>query len=261
MTLIPGPPQVYTADSSAPVASPYWLGMGGAWVHLEGVTPGVSRTKDRPRSSLVTVDGARWAQQAPRGPRSWELSWRFESPAATAAVSVAAEAHGDVWLHDEAAAAANMLSPRDCHGAGEMLLCSGVPLGALPVGSVVTARVRGGVPTYLAAWSSLPAASALLSVTYPGGVATLAADPEAPGAQRAALGFIASEDGPVSIEVVGTPVSGLQMTEGALPSVWLAGERTPCRVEVHDPEQTALMVRGAARTVTADYSVTVEEVG
>lgn len=70
--------------------SPYWLRLYGKWVHLEGVRPENEITQDRAFSELVTVDGYRYVQRAPRGPRTWSLGYEYATAAATAALESAA---------------------------------------------------------------------------------------------------------------------------------------------------------------------------
>lgn len=70
--------------------SPFWLRLYGKWIHLEGVRPAVPVAPGRAFSELVTVDGYRYVQQAPRGPRTWTLDYEYGTAAATAALESAA---------------------------------------------------------------------------------------------------------------------------------------------------------------------------
>lgn len=251
--------------------SPYSLRINGVWVNLEGVVPGSSRTTTRPRSELVTVDGYQWAQQAPRGPREWSLSLTYAPAAVVAALALAAEAPGEVWLHDDAAARANMLHPADCYGtdpAEPVLDCGGVPLRALTVGVEVAAPVRGGTVTRLSCWTDADPGEDLVDVTFPGDgdpdEVTLSA-PAGFGPRRAEVAFSAVSDGTVTVTpLAGVAVTGLALTEGPGTDRWLAGERTPCRVAVldHDRVLNLLPTRnGDPLASRSDYAVTVREVG
>lgn len=241
--------------------SPYSLRINGEWVVLGGVVPGSARTIERPRSELVTVDGLRYAQQAPRGAREWSLSLVYAGPAAIAALALAAEAPGAVWLHDDAAARANMLHSPDCYGhdtAAAVLDCGGVPLRALDVGVDVFGTVRGGVTTRLSCWTTEDEDVPIVDLTYPGGSVTVLA-PAGVGSRRAEAVFVASADGSVRSTPMAV-VSGLQVTEGPGSVMWLAGERSPCPVMVLDPDRV-LNLLPSGKPMRSDYSVTLREVG
>lgn len=114
--------------------SPFWLNLGGQWVHLEGVSPGWSRSPSRPSSEFTSVGGHRHIQVARRVSREWSLNFQYATPEALAALQMAAEEPGPVLLYDETAAAANMLDPRDAAGVRQELPwldCDGVPLRSL----------------------------------------------------------------------------------------------------------------------------------
>lgn len=74
-------------------ASPFWLRLYGRWVHLNGIMPVVDVTSQRQFSDLMTVDGYRYVQAAPRGPRTWKMDYRWGTAAATAALESAAYAN------------------------------------------------------------------------------------------------------------------------------------------------------------------------
>lgn len=70
--------------------SPYWLRLYGKWIHLEGIQPVNDVAPNRAYSELVTVDGYRYMQRAPRGPRTWTLPYELGTATATAALESAA---------------------------------------------------------------------------------------------------------------------------------------------------------------------------
>lgn len=248
-------------DELLATRSPFSLRINGTWVRLEGVTPGAGRTVERARSEFETVDGHRYAQQAPRGNREWSLDWRYASPAAVAAVAVAAEAPGDVWLHDASAAAANMLDLRDCYGhapAAPLVNCSGIPLRMIQAATTITTPVRGGVAYSIGGWSTRAVGVQLATCIFPGGSTFLnSAGPTA----RAWSFFTPAIDGDLQVVLSGSgwAATGLQLVEGALPPTWLAGERAVCKVAVADPGRTLQLVRGGRGL--SDYSMTLREVG
>lgn len=115
--------------------SPFWLELNGEWVHLQGVAPTYPITRERPRSEFISLGGYRYAQQARRAVKSWELSYEYASPEALAALEVAAQFGGVVRLWDEAAAAANAVCPEDVQGSAgtEVLMAGDIPLRAYPM--------------------------------------------------------------------------------------------------------------------------------
>lgn len=70
--------------------SPFWMRLYGRWTHLEGIRPEVAVAQGRTSSELLTVDGYRYVQQAPRGPRTWTFDYEYGTAAATAALESAA---------------------------------------------------------------------------------------------------------------------------------------------------------------------------
>ena len=253
----PGPAQV--SDAAIQTGSPFWLWINDVWVHLEGVAPEVSVAAERPGSEFMSVDGHRSVFVAPNAPRSWELNYQWATPAAVAALRLAAEVPGEVWLLDSMAAATNMLSARDCYGhdsTAAVLDCGGTPLRALPEGDVASALVRGGVPTTLAAWSSEAEATVLATI----GTESLVA-PAGSGDRQATVTFTVVADEVLTVDVEsGVEVSGLMLTEGTPAPFWLGGERTPCKVAVGDPSQTARRTRPGGLALS-EYGVTLREVG
>lgn len=240
--------------------SPFSLRLNGVWLPLEGVTPGVGTSTARPTSDLVTVDGVRFVQRARRGPREWSLDFTYAPAAAVTALRVACEVD-DVWFSDASAASANMLTPRDCHGTdatADVLDCGSIPLRVLPVGHGASVEVRSGVLYRLGYFTASAAGVDVGDVAFPGGTVALdASSGTAP--PRRDVSFTPTSNGTATVTVSSNDVSGLQVTEGALPAAWVPGERVPCRVAVVDPERTLNMLHGGA--YRSDFSVTVREVG
>jgi hypothetical protein len=98
-------------------ASPFWLRLYGRWVHLNGIMPVVDVTPQRAFNDLITVDGYRYVQAAPRGPRTWQMDYRWGTAAATAALESAAYANNfsdpltRTLLMDRNDARVNMVDP------------------------------------------------------------------------------------------------------------------------------------------------------
>lgn len=240
--------------------SPFRLRLNDAWLPLEGVTPGVQTATARPSSELVTVDGRRFVQRAPRGPREWTLDFTYAPAAAVTALRVACEVD-EVWLSDSASASANLFDPRDTHGTdleAAVIDCGGVPLRVLPDEHVATVAVRGGVQLRLGYYTSSGAGVEVGSAVFPGGSVDLDASAGSAPPRRDVT-FTPASDGDLVLTLSTATVTGLQLTEGALPSAWVPGERMPCKVSVVDPERTMTMLHGGAWR--SDFSVTVREVG
>jgi hypothetical protein len=256
-----------------PTASPYWLLINGAWVHLEGVTPGVEIARNRATSELITVDGYRYWQQAPRGPRDWTLNYQWATPVAAAVLEAAAEQGGELWLLDQTKSIGNMLPPDACFGydpAAAVIDCGGVPLRALDLTSahVVATKVRAGVTYYVHAWSASGSAATLGTVAYPGGSAALTTADRFPAEYEAdfpleevLVSFTPTADGDATITLTagGPATSGLMLTEGLEPDRFVHGSGSPCKVAVADPSQTVNRA-WPDRLPWSDYAVVVKEV-
>lgn len=254
--------------------SPYWLRLNGTWVHLDGVKPSVEMTPNRATSDFTSVDGVRWTQQAPKGPRDWSLSYEYATPDAVAALSVAAEIATDVWLLDSTLAQANMLAPLDCFGtdtAAGVVDCGGIPLRALDLTTTksVTVLVRAGITYYVRLWGG-PDETGIGSVAYPGGSQDLVPTVEWPNiwpddwpsATGLVAPFVPTSDGEATITLAaGTAgASGLMLTQDIAPETFLSGARTPCQVSVGDPGRTVNMAWPTSYA-WSDYTVSVREVG
>lgn len=256
---IPGPsPTVDLSVDPIPTGSPFYLGLHGAWYQLEGVTPGVGVTTERPRSSVTSIDGRRFEQRARLARRSWEVALPYASAANLAALRVAADSDDDVWLLSEPVASGNMLGNRDCFGTGAVVDCAGLSLPAVTSTPVQIPMLRGGVPVTLSAWTTAAEGEVL------GGVAGYTSSnlyaPAGVGARRASVTFTPTADVPAAtLHVTPDVVAGLMLTEGDPAEVFIPGESMPCKVVVDDPGDVLSMLhRGTWRH---EYSVVLREVG
>ena len=253
--------------------SPFWLKINGAWVHLDGVKPGIDLTPNRASSDFTSVDGVRWVQQAPKGPRDWSLSYEYATPDAVAALAVAADIADDVWLLDTTLAQANMLAPADCFGSDPTALvlnCGGIPLRALDLstGKTVTVPVRAGVTYYARLWGGGEGAS-VGSVSYPGGSVALTSSalypdtwPDSWPQPEVAAPFTPTADGDATISLsAGTAtLSGLMLSQDILPETFMPGTSSPCQVSVGDASRTVNFA-WPDQYSWADYTISVREVG
>lgn len=239
--------------------SPYWLRLYGKWIHLEGISPENDVTSQRQFNELLTVDGYRYVQTAPRGPRTWTLSYEYGTASAVAALEAAAytvplSATDDpamrTLLLDTNAAEANMLPP-EMPTQGTVL--DGYPVinaGGVwqPAYDVVSygVPIRIGVTYTVAVWTAATGGSTVLQVTVDGAITNY---------QAAGGGTV---DNPELVTVVITPAtdqdvrvaatsgpgptastSGLMVFEGDCPPThYRRGQRTPCQVSVQDPALT-----------------------
>lgn len=241
--------------------SPYWLRLYGHWIHLQGIMPVNDVEPQRAFSELVTVDGYRYEQRAPRGPRSWELPYRFGTAAATAALESAAY---DVALNDAASgltlfldtnqAKVNMLQPdipaeftstvRPILNAGGVWQPSYV--GGFDV-FTETVPVRAGVTYTLSIWTTAPNGNAVIilndGVNPPIlGAATGTGTPAAP--ELVTITYTPVSDTEVTINGFASGdntrgSAGLMFFEGDCePEHFRRGRRMPCEVSVHDPKIT-----------------------
>lgn len=260
-----------TAPNVLDTASPYWLRLYGTWVHLQGIMPVVEQVPGRGFSELVTVDGYRYEQRAPRGARSWSYDYRYGTAAATAALESAAydmnfddPAMRTLFL-DTNAAKANMVPPdllrrwrNPAVSSGPLVLNVGEPDGlAMPLPTydgdgVVGTRtaavpVRGGVTYTATVWTLLGSGQVALSVS---GAAvgsangTDGATEESPA--QATVTFTPAADGVANVAVTVGFTAGLMVYEGDCPPTsYRAGQRMPCSISVHDPSRTQNLVWSA----------------
>lgn len=241
--------------------SPYWLRLYGHWVHLEGIQPENDATPNRAFSELVTVDGHRYVQRAPRGPRTWNLAYDRATAAATAALESAAY---DLNFDDPAMrtlfldtndAAINMVPPdlislwRNPNATSGPLVFNvgeseGQPIW-LPTydgDGVLTYRavdipVRAGVTYTATAWTTLGTGVVAVQVTgAAAGVANGLNGSTAASPHQATVVFTPVADGTVSVQTTMGFTAGLMVYEGDCPpNAYRAGRRTPCSISVQDP--------------------------
>lgn len=290
-----------TAPEILDTASPYWLRLYGHWVHLQGIMPVNDVTSQRRYSELVTVDGYRYAQRAPRGPRTWELPYRYGTAAATAALESAAydlntnDPVTRTLFLDTNAARVNMVDP-------DLLAKWGQPGGSvlnvgesadkpiwLPSYNVDTTLpdrelyipVRPGVTYSLALWAAgvgatanaitvtlntppgVPGDQVLVTYNYPG--------PTAPATNPDLVNFTFTPPavGVVTIRFADLflrSTAGLMVYEGDCPpDYYRAGRRMPCQVSVQDPAVTTNLIWSAkcppCGLPREHASFTIQEVG
>lgn len=253
--------------------SPYWLRLYGHWVHIDGVVPENDVEPGRAFSELVTVDGHRYAQRAPRGPRTWTLDFDHATAAATAALESAAYTNNyddpttRTLFMDRNHAKANMVNP-DLN----TLWSDKVPQFVMNVGegaenpiwlpSYGSGEVPGSAPqifiyrayysllpgvTYTAAvWTQVSTGNSVLRVAD--AVTNVEVDEYiATGGGTSANPELATVTIPVPagdpagkiyvLEMAGSPYNaGLMLYEGDCPpEYYRAGRRMPCPVSVQDP--------------------------
>lgn len=261
--------------------SPFWLRLYGKWVRLQGVMPVVDVSSQRAFSELLTVDGYRYEQRAPRGPRSWAMDMRYGTAASAAALEAAAydvnfeDPAMRTLLYDQNAARANMLPPDLLTqwrgiGAGDTPAAhtvvnvgepDGLPMPLPTYGIdaelaeetdepywITEMTVRGGVTYTVAVWSiTLLSGNQVVRVTEAEGGATIASLAGGGGtADAPALrwqSFTPDEDMTIVLRSAMQYTAGLMLYEGdCAPTSYRAGQRTPCSVSVHDPSRTTNLI-------------------
>lgn len=261
--------------------SPFWLRLYGKWVRLQGVMPVVDVSSQRAFSELLTVDGYRYEQRAPRGPRSWAMDMRYGTAASAAALEAAAyDVNFDdpamrTLLYDENAARVNMLPPDLLTqwrgvGAGDLPAAhtvvnvggpDGLPMWLPTYGMdaevadesgqpywVTEATLRGGVTYTVAVWSITlgPGNGAVVVLQSDGGGTLATLDGGSGTAENPHLSwqsFTPADDENVMILSAMQYTAGLMLYEGDCePTSYRAGQRTPCSVSVHDPSRTTNLI-------------------
>lgn len=242
--------------------SPYWLRLYGKWIHLEGIAPEVEVTSQRAFSELITVDGHRHVQRAPRGPRSWTLAYEYGTAAAVAALESAANDYNfndpsmRTLFLDTNEAKINMVPPDllttwrnpsatsgpQVYNVGES---EGLPIwlptydgGPNPSGGIsIQIPVRGGVTYTATVWTQLGSGQTALTVSgAAAGSANGAAGATPAAPAQATVVFTPAADGIVTVQPALGFTAGLMVYEGNCPPTsYRAGRRMPCSVSVQDP--------------------------
>lgn len=252
--------------------SPYWLRLFGKWIHLNGVKPEVDIAPNRAFSELVTVDGYRYVQRAPRGPRTWTLAYEGATAAATAALEAAAydfnydDPISRTLFLDTNDAKVNMVDPDLTARWQHTSILP--PQYVLNVGEspddpmwqpsyiatvddvgewgVQRIPVRAGVTYTAAFWTVHP--NALLDfLTIKVNNVTVATTPGIPGGtpddpKLITLTWTAPAD---AVAVVTMNLNAMAYSAGLMfyegdcpPNYYRAGRRMPCQVSVQDPSLT-----------------------
>lgn len=236
--------------------SSHFVGPLGAMVPMV-VSAGVGLETVRPRGELVTTGGVRWAQQARRAPRSWQVGRLWQEPSWARMLGYVAQGIvKDCYLYDVAVARQNMLRSSECVGSGNPVLVDGVPLGSLASGTGPRAYLLAGRTVTISCWTNVIAGANVLTVTHDGNTVTLAAPPGT-GSRYTYATYTPMADGVLTTQVTGT-LSGLRIHEGAPDRSFQVTQGTPCLVEVVDPSEVVQMVTDRTRI---DYQVTLNEVG
>lgn len=244
--------------------SPYWLRLYGRWIHLNGIMPVNEVEPGRSFSELVTVDGYRYEQRAPRGPRTWELPYRYGTAAATAALESAAydvalndAPSGRTLLLDTNQAKVNMIPPEIPNADRTSLVRPAIMAGGVPLLSYSNAvgattalyvPVRAGVTYTAAVWTTAAAGQAVLQIYKAGDFGPTNGNATGTGTNAAGemvdLTFTPATDGEVLVSAVPPgdqtrSTAGLMVFEGDCPPErYRRGRRMPCQVSVQDPKIT-----------------------
>lgn len=250
-----------TAPQVPDSASPFWLRLYGKWVRLQGIMPVVDKASERAFSELITVDGHRYEQRAPRGPRSWALDYRYATAAATAALESAAYDYNfddpsmRTLLLDTNEAAINMVPPDlvttwrnpsvtsgpEIYNVGEP---DGLPMwlpsydGDGEVGTrSIQIPVRAGVTYTATVWTRLGSGQVAISTS---GAAVSSANglngSTAASPHQATVTVTPVADGTLTVAVTVGFTAGLMVYEGdCAPTSYRAGRAMPCSISVHDP--------------------------
>lgn len=241
--------------------SPYWLRLYGHWIHLDGIMPINDVEPGRSFSELVTVDGYRYEQRAPRGARTWELPYRYGTAAATAALESAAydvayndDPSGRTLLLDTNQAKVNMIPPEFPETEGfDLTTRSAIAAGGVwqpsyaVTGVGVYVPVRAGVTYTAAVWTTALVGAGVLQISKSGDIpptnffatgSGTNADPE-----LISTDFTPASDGEVLVFAVpgasDRSTAGMMVFEGDCPpEFYRRGRRMPCEVSVHDPKLT-----------------------
>lgn len=253
-----------TAPNVLDTESPFWLRLYGHWVRLQGIMPVVEQDPGRAFNELVTVDGYRYEQRAPRGARSWTYDYRFGTAAATAALESAAydlnwnDPSMRTLFLDTDAAKVNMVPPDllqrwrnpaatsgpQVYNVGEP---DGLPMwlptydgGPNPAGGIsVQIPVRAGVTYTATVWTQLGSGQVALTVSGAavgssnGGAGATPANPA-----QATVVVTPVADGVLTVSPALGFTAGLMVFEGDCPpSSYRQGQRMPCSISVHDPSR------------------------
>lgn len=250
-----------TAPQVPDSASPFWLRLYGHWVRLQGIMPLVDKASERAFSELTTVDGHRYEQRAPRGPRSWSVDYRYATAAATAALESAAYDYNfndpsmRTLLLDTNEAKINMVPPDILklwssgsatsgplvYNVGET---DGLPMwlptyngdGVLGYRSVFI-PVRAGVTYTATVWTTLgTGVQAIQVLGAAAGSANGLNGSTVSNPHQATVVFTPVADGTAEVRVTIGFTAGLMVYEGnCAPTSYRAGRNMPCSISVQEP--------------------------
>jgi hypothetical protein len=247
------------------VTASFAIRIGTKWFPIDEVDLGATVRSNRPASEMVTLGGTRYAQRAPRAPRSWEWNLGATSSESVRWLRLAAQGLvGEVWLYDLTLAQANMLDPRDVLGTDlgqPSIAVEAVQLGTFAAGHTITRLLRAGTPYTLSGWTSHTAGTTIATYSIGAGAVNIPA-PTGAGSRYWSVTFAPATDVSASLVVtVAGKTSGLRLTEGRVDTIqFMPGENTPCRVSVTDPNQ-ALTLLFTSRLPLLDQTITLLEVG
>lgn len=245
-----------------PTASPYHLSVGGAWMHLEGVAPGVQVTQDRPTSFFKTLGNTVYAQVARSSKRMWGLSFEWADAEASRWLDHAATNRGAVYLLDEILSQINMLPESATSGASSTYVTvDGVPMRAFTAGASVGRLLQAGVEHSLSFTTTHTAGVAIGTYNIGAGSQNIYAPPGT-GARRGSVAFTPAVDtSAVFTWSVAGVTSGARLVRGPVDDGgFLEGRNTPCRVLVSDGTPTFKMTYSDALAL-ADSTYVLTEVG
>lgn len=253
--------------SPHPTQSPFYMLVGGLWVHLEGAKPGAAVAASRASLSFASSGGTVAVQRAQRSNRSWSIDFQLADPETVRWLALAASGlAGPVYLYDVSLAQTNMLDPRDVVGrvsGAATIRVEGVLLPTFASGYTLTRQLRAGISYWLGGYTSASAATNVLSYDIGAGAVNVAA-PTGTGSRAFSATFIPGADVTVTIAVLAggaAKVTALRLTEGSVDSAgFMPGQNTPCQVSVSDPQEVRQFAF-SDRPGMSDYSVTMQEVG
>lgn len=242
--------------------APFWILVGGKWVHLDGIAPGVAVTTTRPTVVFTTLGNTVFTQQARRVNRSWTIGMAWADAEAGRWLDYSATNPGEVWFLDQMAARINMLDPRDTKGSSATTIAvEGVMMPTFITTESFTRKIRGGV-AYALSYTTTRTAGAVLGTYDVGAGAVDIVAPSGTGARRGAVSFMPPADGTLTVNwTVANVTTAARLTEGSVDTVgFIEGRNTPCRVSVSDVSATFNLAY-VDRPPLSDQSYVLQEVG
>jgi len=248
---------------------PYLFGPLGYAAPIDCVPSG-QVTAARASSDFNSVYGFRNVQRGGYAPREWVVTLTpWSTPGVASLLQAAAQGLlGDVWLWDLAGMRTNMLPPASTAGVSGTAIAVGSlpPLRPVTAGQVTKVPLRSGRNYSLTGYTTAASGTVLGTTKLGAASAVNFTAPAGSGSRQFTVALAPGSDLVLTLTVSSAVVTGLRLVEAVTGTTfadslpWVAGQASPCKVSVVDPD-AELHGWSSSGAPLADYTVTLREVG